>query len=376
MPPKKADDGSAAMPNGAKDAEQDVNPETPEIADDTSEVITLDNALAVSDFPDNSATPRPTGRSRNQSVQDTNATIVTLEVGGSVETQQDRDDEAWHEIKHSQYANRPLSGMLSKVERLDNIVQLAIVYYKGIRVSIPVSEMMITLSRPPGQSDTEYDIRVTKLINRMMGTEIDFIVRGTTDDGNNRVAVASRKAAMLSLRRRFYLNTGTNGRPVIYPGRVAEARIIAVSETAIRVDIFGVETSIRSNYLSWGNMGDIRDEFFVGNTILVYILSVSGDTPENISVKADLRSLTKDDSREKLANLKIQTNCIATVTNVSKGIATLSMADGTRAIAHECLDPLGRKPGRGDQVLFVVTRIDMLRGVALGIISRIVKRII
>ena len=302
--------------------------------------------------------------------------IVTLEVGGTVETPQDKDDEAWHEINRSKEAKRILTGILGKVERLENTAQLAVIDYKGIRVSIPVSEMMINLPRPAGQKNYEYAIRISKVINRMMGAEIDFIVCGTTTDGVNRIAVASRKEAMLSLRRRYYLNITASGKPVIYPERIVEARIVAVGETALRVEVFGVETTIYSTYLSWGNLGDIRDDFYVGNTILVYIKSVTGDVPEDISIKADLRSLIPNNTREKLAKLGLQTNCIATVTSIITGVMNLSLVDGTRAIANECLDPLNRKPGRGDQVLFVVKRIDMVNGVALGTISRIIKRVI
>jgi ribosomal protein S1 len=110
----------------------------------------------------------------------------------------------------------------------------------------------------------------------------------------------------------------------------------------------------------------------VGDTVHVRIKEVLGDTAENISVRADIRSLTEDDSREKLMALKLQSNCIGKVTDVSGGVIFISMPDGVRGIAHKCFDQ--RKPGRGDDVLFVCTRIDDEGGVAAGIVSRIIKR--
>ena len=78
----------------------------------------------------------------------------------------------------------------------------------------------------------------------MMGAEIDFTVRGISGNDDERVAVASRK--MLRLRRRYYLTEGANGKPQVYPNRIVEVRIVAVSQLAIRVEIFSVETSIRN----------------------------------------------------------------------------------------------------------------------------------
>ena len=60
------------------------------------------------------------------------------------------------------------------------------------------------------------------------------------------------------------------------------------------------------------------------------------------------------------------------VTDVSGGIVFINLVDGIRALAHKCFDR--RKPGRGDDVLFVCTRTDEDSNIAVGIISRIVKR--
>jgi ribosomal protein S1 len=249
---------------------------------------------------------------------------------------------------------------------------IAIVDYKGQRIAIPVKEMMIILDRPAGQSDWEYNERVARLLNRMMGAEIDFVVRGITGKGEERAAVASRKSAMLRLRRRYYLTNGANGKPQVHPGRIVEARITAVSQMAIRVEIFGVETSIRSQDLTWGYMSDARDEFFVGDTVQVHVSMVDGDSPENLRIRADIRSLTTDNTKEKLAALKPQTNCVGKITDIRQGVIFISLIDGVKAISHKCFDR--RKPGRGDDALFVVTRIDEETNTAVGIVSRIIKR--
>lgn len=300
------------------------------------------------------------------------APILTLEVGADVETQKDRDDAVWHEIRNSQITGTHLTGHLGTVEGFENGNILSVVDYKGQRIVIPLSEMELGLVRPEGQSDDEFIERSIRILNRMMGAEIDFVVKGTSDEDGSRAVVASRKAAMLRLRRRYYLTKGTNGNPQIYPDRIVEARIVAVSRLAIRVEVFGVETPIRNRDLSWGYIVDCRDEYFVGNSVQVRITKVEGNTPENISIKADIKSLTENTINEKLAALKPQTNCMGKVTDVSGGVMLINLVGGIMGIAHKCFDR--RKPGRGDDVLFVCTRIDEERGVAIGIISRIVKR--
>jgi hypothetical protein len=363
---------------GTSDAPADPGSESAQVSVETFDESDFpdepepDNAAAAQTEPQTATTApaQETGRQRPQNP--TSDRVLTLEVGAEARTQREIDNTIWHEIKNSQVTGSPLSGILGKVEQLESGALISIIDYKGQRIAIPLREMMLNVNRPPGQSDDEYNERVARVLNRMMGAEVDFVVRGITGADKGRAAVASRKAAMLRLRRRYYLNIGTNGKPLIYPDRIVEARIVAVSSLAIRVEVFGVETAIRNRELSWGYVGDCRDEYFVGNTVQVRVRDVYGDTPENLEIKADVKSLTDDDTREKLKALKPQTNCIGKVTDVRGGIIFLVLIDGVRAIAHKCFDK--RNPGRGDDVMFVCTHIDEQSVVAQGIVPRIIKR--
>jgi len=315
--------------------------------------------------------PAPKTR-RTRKASSTTPSILTIDTGGTVETQADKDDLVWHEIKNSRVGGTPLTGIFSKMETLEGGTVIAVIDYKGQRVAIPMKEMMINIPRPEGQSDKEYAERGAKIMNKMIGADIDFIVRGIDNDA--REAVASRKAAMLRLRRRYYLSNGTSGKPQVHANRTVEARIIAVSQMAIRIEVFGVETTIQNRYLSWGYLGDAREEFYVGEKIPVNVSKVDGETPETLSIRADIRSLTSDTSREKLKTLKPQSNCLGTITDVRKGVVFIRLQDGVRAIAHKCYDQMNRKPGKGDTINFIVTRIDEDGGVAIGLVSRIIKR--
>ena len=181
---------------------------------------------------------RATGRGRTE-----NAPVLTLEVRGEVETEESREDAIWHEIHNAYRTRRILTGQLGGIEQTDNGKTITIVDYKGFRIVIPLKEMMINIGRSPsGQEYTELMLRQNKILGNMLGAEIDFIVKGI--DSKSRSVVASRKEAMLRKRQIFYLDTDAAGMYRIYEGRIAQARVIAVAEKVIRVEVFGVECSI------------------------------------------------------------------------------------------------------------------------------------
>ena len=184
--------------------------------------------------------------------------------------------------------------------------------------------------------------------------------------------VASRKEAMLKKRQLFYLDTDASGRYRIYEGRVVQCRVIAVAEKVIRVEIFGVETSIMARDLAWDWIGDAHDRFSVGDQILVRITGVWREGLEDVGVRADVKSVSQATDRSNLQKCRIQSKYAGTVTDVHKGIVYIRLMNGVNAIAHSCYDR--RMPGKKDDVSFAVTKIDEERGVAIGIITRIIKQ--
>ncbi len=54
------------------------------------------------------------------------------------------------------------------------------------------------------------------------------------------------------------------------------------------------------------------------------------------------------------------------------GVVYIRLNNGVNAIAHTCYD--SRMPGKKDDVSFAVTRLDEEHGIAVGIITRIIKR--
>ena len=300
------------------------------------------------------------------------APVLTVEARGEVETEEVRADTIWHEIHNAYRTRRILSGQLGGVEQTEGGKTIAIVDYKGFRIVIPVKEMLVNPEPyPGGQAYTDLMTQYNRLLNNMLGSEIDFIVRGI--DSKTRSVVASRREAMLKKRQIFYLDTDAEGMRRIYEGRLVQARVIAVAEKVVRVEIFGVDYPILARDLSWDWIGDARERFSVGDRVLVRILEVHLDEkPENISVTADIKSVSGNAIRENLKKCRVQGKYAGKVADIYKGIVYIRLSNGVNAVAHSCYD--ARTPGKKDDVSFVVTRIDEERGVAVGIITRIIRR--
>lgn len=328
------------------------------------------------------ATSRPAKKRANTSATKTAApdvptpvkksapsSILTLSADTEVETQESREDTIWHELQNAYRTRRILTGTLGGIEKMEGGSTIAVVYYKEMRIVIPLAEMMINLVEDAAHDYGELVQRQNKILGNMLGCEIDFMIKGL--DNASRSVVASRKDAMYKKRQIFYM-PDANGISRVCEDRIVQARVIAVAEKVVRVEIFGAECSILARDLSWDWMGDATERFHVGEQILVRILSVKLHSLEDISVKADVKSVNGNTSKENLGKCKIQGKYAGTVTDIHKGTVFVRLHIGVNAVAHSCYD--NRMPGKKDEVSFVVTRIDADRNVAVGLISRIIKQ--
>ena len=295
--------------------------------------------------------------------------ILTIDAYGTVQTQENIDETVWHEIRNAYITRKTLTGTLDGIERMESGKEFAVVHYKGFRVVIPLTEMIFVKHTNQAEYVKQME-RESRIIHKMLGAEIDFMIRGI--DSTSRSVVGSRKDAMLKKRQTFYMDTDANGIHRIYPGRVVQARIVSVAEKAVRVEIFGVEASIYARDLAWYWISDARDYFAIGDTILLRILSVTRDGIEDIRVTADARSLQEDTTKDILSKCRLQSKYAGKVTDVHQGVVYIRLANGVNAIAHSCLDH--RTPGKKDDVTFVVTKLDEDWGIAVGIITRIIRQ--
>lgn len=298
------------------------------------------------------------------------APILTVEAGGTVETEEAAADLAWHEIQNAYRTRRILTGFLGGLEQTDAGKTLAIVEYKGFRVVIPLKEMVLGMpNNLSGKAYADMILLQNKTLSNMLGCEIDFMVKGI--DTKVRNVVASRTEAMLKKRRQFYFEPDDEGNCLVYPGRIIQARVIMVAEKAVRIEAFGAECTIKARDLSWDWIGDARDRFHVGDQILVRITEIQDDSVESLKILADAKSVSGN-KQNNLNLCRVQSKYAGKVTDVHKGTVYVRLTNGVNAIAHSCYDR--RMPGKKDDVSFAVTGIDEERGVALGIITRIIRQ--
>ena len=239
------------------------------------------------------------------------------------------------------------------------------------RVAIPLKEMMLYSGPVPyGAKYKPFMERMNSILATMLTAEIDFIVRGL--DNTARSVVASRKAAMLRKRQTFYLDTNEDGVPMIYEGRVVQARVIGVAEKVLRAEVFGVECTIFARDLSAAWFGDAREYYSVGDRVLVRVLTIDRSDINHISITADIRSVSSAANQSNLDKCVLQGKYAGRVTDVRHGVVFIRLNNGVNAVAHTCYDR--RMPGKKDDVSFAVTRLDEERGIAVGIITRIIKQ--
>lgn len=300
------------------------------------------------------------------------ARVLTIDPRAEVQTQEDLEDIVWHELQNANRTRHPLTGTLDSVERTDNGMTVAIVRYKGFKVMIPLKEMMVhTGPVPSGGVDFNLWVdQVTRILHARQNSDIDFVVRGVDDE--SRTVVGSRRDAMLRKRKRFYLELDELGNHMIEEGRTVQARVVAVAEKLIRVEVFGVECNVTEHGSSRMWMGNARDQHYVGELILVRVHKIERhQNPEHLRIQVDVRSVYGD-AWEKLSQCQPQCRYVGQVTDVRRGVVYVRLNNGANAIAHTCYDM--RMPGKKDTVSFSVTRLDEKRGIAIGIITRIIKQ--
>lgn len=290
-----------------------------------------------------------------------------------INSKKSREESLWHDLKNARLTGRNMVGNVISVEKLPNGIMVVTTSYQGQRVIIPINEMGIKLANAGGADDL---VRMAKLANTMLGAEIDYIIKG--EDRKTGVVVASRKEAMLKKKKEFFATFDDNNVAKIYPGRVVEARVIGVAEKKVRFEIFGVEVSVHASDLSWEWVADARDDYFVGDRVLLNISNVfypdgkhDSEWLENIAVTAEAKSLVPNHMQDNFDLVAEQGKYIGTVTDIHNQTYFIRLDTGVNAISHMVTGDT--VPMKKDRVAFACTRKDQNTLVAIGLITRIIK---
>lgn len=276
-------------------------------------------------------------------------------------TREDSEDAKWGYLAGAARRQQILTGTVSNEVAVGGKVSAYAIDFEGLRVLIPIREMVQT--EWPEDEPPPRQVRVQ--LGRMLGATIDFIPAGV--DFKGRAAVGSRKAAMLQRQKRYY-ETGR-----VKPGILIACRVLGVGNNTMTVEACGVDTEIYARNVSWEWFSDITDLYATGDLVVAKVMDVAFSSESNTySVSLSIKEASNNPDRDALMKITPNTNYFGVVTGVKDRVFFVRLQAGVNAKTkiYRSID----MPSRLDTVSFRVTGVDESNGIALGFITRIIKR--
>lgn len=282
-------------------------------------------------------------------------------------------DIKWQQVKNYKSTATLCKGEIISIEpREEGELNDVIVSFNDMDVIIPGAEMGVTLTEAEKQLEPKkLVVVINKILSRMLGAKIDFIIKDCGVKNGVPYIYGSRKTAMMRLRATY--RTEENGVYRINEGDVIRnARVIGAGFSSMRVEAFGVEMDIMKNEISYEWVNNIRDKYPVGSTCNIYIEKIEDRLdPENITIKASIKKTEKNLILRNMARIKIEGRYKAEVISISKRYIYLFIpTHGVRAAAMKVTYP-SDFPNVGDIVAFVAQKKYDDAGIVLGNVASI-----
>lgn len=271
------------------------------------------------------------------------APVVSIDDRLSVETDADKARDAMLDLVESLKTRRILSGTVQGIERPgDGANSVAVIYHGDFKVLIPAEEMVEIPEDTRGRSVSD---ALHYMLNKRLGAEVDYIVKGI--DGEASVAVASRLEAMAAKRREYYFGTDRDGNNLLYNGVCAEARVVSVIRAGIFADVFGVETYIPLRELSYQRMLDASAIYQPGQRILVKLMDIDRSDRNHIRVSASIKRAGENPYEKALKRYSVGNRYVGTVSMVDTTGVFVALDGGIDCL---CSYPKRGRPPRGSRV--------------------------
>lgn len=272
------------------------------------------------------------------------ARIVSIDAERSVETDTDRLRSDLLDLVESMKGRKILTDMVQGVERPspDSELSYAVIYHGAFKVIIPVQEMVEEPEDYRGQPRGDV---LHYLLNKRLGAEVDYIVKGV--DQETGVAAASRLEAMARKRKEYYFRTDQDGNYQIYAGIRAEARVVSVIRAGIFVDLFGAETYIPLKELSYQRWVDAAAHYQPGQRVLVKVLDVDRSDRNRPHVTASVKQAGENPYEKALQRYSVGSRYVGTVSLVDLNGVFVSLDGGIDCL---CTHPPRGRPPRGARV--------------------------
>ena len=259
--------------------------------------------------------PAQTSARRRQAMQHVarRSSVVAIGAQLQAETEAEKNQNALLDLVESMKSRRVLSGTVQGVERPENSPSrsMAVLYHGDFKVIIPAEEMVDPPEDLHGLPKSEV---LFSMVNRRMGAEVDYVVKGV--DQESGLAAASRLEAMAIKRREYYTGTGRDGNNLLYEGVCAEGRVVAVVRAGAFVELFGVETFIPLRELSYQRMLDATAVYQPGQRVVVKLLEIHRTDRDHIQVAASVKQASANPYEKALRRYSVGNRYVGTVSMV------------------------------------------------------------
>lgn len=269
--------------------------------------------------------------------------VVSIDAERTVETDADKLRNDLLDLVESLKSKKILTGTIQGVERLadDPEMSYAVTYHGDYKIIIPVLEAVEEPEDYRGQPKGDV---LHYLLNKRLGAEVDYIVKGI--DQESGLVAASRLEAMALKRREYYFRTDRDGNYQIYEGIRAEARVVSVIRAGIFVDLFGAECYIPLRELSYQRWVDATTHYQPGQRVLVKVLGVDRADRNKLHVSASIKQAGENPYEKALKKYSVGNRYVGTVSMVDTTGVFVSL-DGIDCL---CTYPKRGRPPRGSRV--------------------------
>lgn len=308
---------------------------------------------ADKDISEAEAAVEPTTRTRiKMEAPMPNTEILAIDDELGVQTELEKARDKFLDLIESLKTGRYLTDRIQGVEKhSDGGMPRAVIYHGDYKV-ILMASMVVDL--PRDLRDRTPNEMYLYMLQKRLGSEIDYVVKGI--DQNTGMAVASRKEAMATKRRHYYLNLTREGTFRVYEGLVCETRVISVIPDGIFVELFGIDVYIPLRELSHTRIPDAMGYFEPGDRILVKITKLDRSDPKDIYVAASVKQVATNPTEKALEKIDVGGNYAGTVTMIDQGGIFVQLDMGAEC---KCKFPLRARPPIDARVIVAIDGVSM-----------------
>lgn len=291
-----------------------------------------------------------------------NMDVLTIDGELGVQTEFDKARDKFLDLIESLKTGRYLTDKIHGVEKHSSGGEPRAIIYHGDYKVIIMASMIVNL--PRDLRDQEPNDVYHYLLSKRIGSEIDYVVKGI--DPNTGLAVGSRKDAMATKRRHYYLSLTREGTYRIYEGLCCEARVMSVIPEGIFIDLFGIDVYIPLRELSHIRLSDAMGYYEPGDRVLVKVTRLNRDDPNKIRVAASVKQVTSNPVDKAIDKLEIDSFYAGTVTMVDETGIFVHLDMGTEC---RCRYPYRARPPKDARVLVKISGVDLERKLVWGNIT-------